>query len=158
MREISQRQRYLRARRRTLRAQANMAPANTKSLPVPWPENAEIKVHTGGCHCKKIRYEFEYPDIYSMVTMNCNCSICEDKGYLNIFTPEDKFKFTSGSEADLTKYEYGARTIGHRFCSTCGSSIGAVAPAGGFVIINTRTIDGIDLNRLQLHKLDRRSM
>jgi hypothetical protein len=38
-------------------------------LPIPWPESAEIKVYTGGCHCKKIRYEFEHPDIYTVLVM-----------------------------------------------------------------------------------------
>jgi hypothetical protein len=58
------------------------AEAKPLRLPVPWPENAEIKIHTGGCHCKKVRYEFEHPDIYVMPIVNCNCSICEDRGYL----------------------------------------------------------------------------
>ncbi|KAF8208762.1 glutathione-dependent formaldehyde-activating protein, partial [Mycena galopus ATCC 62051] len=122
-----------------------------------WPENAEIKVHTGGCHCKRIRYEFEHPDIYEMPVTNCNCSICTDRGYQNVFTLENQFRFTSGSDADLTKYEFGSKAIGHRFCSTCGTSIGPAIAKRGFVAVNTRTIDGIDLNRLQLYKIDGRS-
>ncbi|KAJ6508958.1 Mss4-like protein, partial [Mycena sanguinolenta] len=134
-----------------------MPAADTKSLPVPWAEDAEVKVHTGGCHCKKIRYEFEHPDIYAMPVVNCNCSICEDRGYLNVFTPEDKFRFTSGSEVDMTKYEFGSCNVGHRFCSTCGTSIGPTVVKRGMVIINTRTIDSIDLERLKLHKVDGRA-
>ncbi|KAF7365363.1 GFA domain-containing protein [Mycena venus] len=132
-------------------------PAETNSLPVPWPEGAETKVHTGGCHCKKIRYEFEHPGIYEMPVVNCNCSICEDRGYLSVSTPEDKFRFTAGSEDDMTKYEFGSRKIVHRFCSTCGTSIGPSVSIKGFVVINTRTIDGVDLDRLQLRKVDGRS-
>ncbi|KAJ6508981.1 glutathione-dependent formaldehyde-activating GFA [Mycena sanguinolenta] len=143
-----------------------MAPADTKSLPIPWPENAELKVYTGGCHCKKIRYEFEHPDIYSMPVMNCNCSICEDRGYLNVtptaatrrYTPEDKFRLTSGLDDDMTKYEFGARNVGHRFCKVCGTSIGPAFEKRGMVIVNTRTIDGVDLDRLTLHKADRRAV
>ncbi|KAF8208759.1 Mss4-like protein [Mycena galopus ATCC 62051] len=131
-----------------------MAPADTKSLPVPWPEDAEIKVHTGGCHCKKIRYEFEYPDIYSMVAMSCNCSFCEDRGYHTIFTPEDKFRFTSGGHADLTTYKFATHTLHHRFCKVCGSSIGPSVPTKGLVVVNTRTVDNIDLDRLKLQKFD----
>ncbi|KAJ7211492.1 Mss4-like protein [Mycena haematopus] len=92
-----------------------------------------------------------------MPVMNCNCSICEDRGYLNVYTPEDKFRFTSGSDSDLTKYEFGARNVGHRFCATCGTSIGPAFAKLGMVVVNTRTIDGIDLDRLKLHKADRRS-
>ncbi|KAJ7645506.1 Mss4-like protein [Mycena polygramma] len=133
------------------------SPSDTKSLPVPWPENAELKVYTGGCHCKKIRFEFEHPNIYTMPIVNCNCSICEDRGYLNVYTPEDKFKFTSGSADDLTLYAFNSRSVNHRFCSTCGTSIGPAFPSRGFVVINTRTIDDIDLKRLQLHPFDGRS-
>ncbi|KAJ7787991.1 hypothetical protein B0H14DRAFT_2628745 [Mycena olivaceomarginata] len=101
------------------------APAATNSLPVPWPENAEIKTHTGGCHCKR--------------------------GHLGAFTSEDKFRFTAG-EQELTQYVFGSKIVSHRFCSTCGTSIGALVSQRGFVVINTRTIDGVDLGRLQLQK------
>ncbi|KAJ7364519.1 hypothetical protein DFH08DRAFT_1016936 [Mycena albidolilacea] len=62
-------------------AEARLGP----TLPIPWPDNAEIKTHTGGCHCRKVRYEFEHPDIYAMPVMNCNCSICEDREHLLVY-------------------------------------------------------------------------
>ncbi|KAJ6584801.1 Mss4-like protein [Mycena capillaripes] len=133
------------------------APPETKSLPFPWPADAELKVYTGGCHCKKIRYEFEYPDLYTLPVVNCNCTICEDRGYLNVFTWENKFKFTTGSADDLNTYAFGDCKIIHRFCPTCGTSIGTTVPLRGFVAVNTRTIDGVDLKRLQLHPVDGRN-
>ncbi|KAJ6508983.1 Mss4-like protein [Mycena sanguinolenta] len=132
--------------------------ADTKSMPIPWPEDAEIKVYTGGCHCKKIRYEFEHPDIYAMPVGNCNCSICEDRGYLSVYTTADRFRFTSGSDADITKYEFNTRHVGHRFCSTCGTSIGPTVPSRGLMVVNARSIDGIDLERLKLHNFNGRSL
>ncbi|KAJ6486819.1 glutathione-dependent formaldehyde-activating GFA [Mycena sanguinolenta] len=126
-------------------------------MPIPWPESEEVKIHNGGCHCKKIRYEFEHPDLYAMPVLLCNCSICAERGYLSVFTPEDKFKFTSGSEADLTKYEFASGTVGHRFCSTCGTSIGPTYAIKGMVVVNTRTVDGIDLERLTFQKYDGRT-
>ncbi|KAJ6508959.1 Mss4-like protein [Mycena sanguinolenta] len=135
-----------------------MAPADTKSMPIPWPEDGEVKIHSGGCHCKKIRYEFEHPDIYGMPVVVCNCSICEERGYMNVMTPEDKFKFTSGSEADLTKYEFASHKFGHRFCSNCGTSIGPSWEKRGVVIVNIRTVDGIGLERLQLQKFDGKAL
>ncbi|KAK7048227.1 GFA domain-containing protein [Favolaschia claudopus] len=129
-----------------------MPPADPKSLPFPWPDDVELETYHGGCHCKKIRYELQHPDIYAGPVMNCNCSICEDRGYLMIYAPEDKFHFTSGSEADLTSYEFGSNVIRHRFCKSCGSSLGPVVAKRGMVVINTRTIEDVDLSRLQLHK------
>ncbi|KAJ6502769.1 Mss4-like protein [Mycena vitilis] len=126
-------------------------------LPVPWPENAELEIHTGGCHCKRIRFEFEYPDIYTMPVINCNCSICVDRGLLDVFTAEHKFRFTTGSTEDLIEYTFGAGVIRHRFCKTCGTTIGAAVPQRGYVAVNTRTIDGIDFERLQLRPMDGRA-
>ncbi|KAJ7696018.1 Mss4-like protein [Mycena rosella] len=132
-------------------------PSEVPSLPVPWPENAEIKVYTGGCHCKAIRYEFSHPDIYSMPVVNCNCTICENRGYLNVFTYAKDFRFTKGSADDMTTYAFGDCKIIHRFCPTCGTSIGPTFPAKAFVVVNTRTIDDIDIQKLQLKPVDGKS-
>ncbi|KAJ7758554.1 Mss4-like protein [Mycena maculata] len=129
---------------------------STPSLPIPWPENAEIKVYSGGCHCKKVRYEFEHPDIYTMPVINCNCSICEDRGYLNVFTHDNKFKFTAGAD-EVTTYKFGSNNVHHRFCRVCGTTIGPVVPVKGMVVVNTRTIDDIDLKLLQLRPVDNRT-
>ncbi|KAK7048233.1 GFA domain-containing protein [Favolaschia claudopus] len=132
-------------------------PAKPTSLPIPWPEDAKVQVYTGGCHCKKIRYEFEFPDIYTTQMLSCNCSICEDRGYIHAFTPSDKFRFTSGSEKDLTTYNFGSGTVAHRFCATCGTSVGPPIAVLGAVSVNARTIDDIDIGRLQLLPSDGKS-
>ncbi|KAJ7164560.1 Mss4-like protein [Mycena crocata] len=131
--------------------------AETTSLPVPWPKDAEVKIYTGGCHCKKVRYEFKHPDIYMMPIVNCNCSICENRGYLNVFTLDSNFKFTEGSADDLSTYAFGKGKVVHRFCPNCGTSIGPAVPSANFVVVNTRTVDDIDLKRLQLKPVDGRS-
>ncbi|KAJ7230931.1 Mss4-like protein [Mycena rebaudengoi] len=119
------------------------------SLPVPWPANAELKRCTGGCHCRRVRFEFTYPDIYSVPVVQCNCSICEDRGYLLIYTPDAQFAFTHGSEADLTTYVFNQKNRLHRFCAACGSTIGARTNRG-FTIVNTRMLDGVDRSKFQL--------
>jgi len=129
---------------------------DTSSLPVPWAENAEILVYTGACHCKKVQFKFEHPDIYTIPAVNCNCSICVDRGYLNVYTLESMFTFTAGSADDLTTYEFASKKVKHRFCRICGTSIGPTMPARGMVIVNTRTIDGIDLEKLQLRPVNGR--
>ncbi|KAJ7240566.1 hypothetical protein C8J57DRAFT_1527601 [Mycena rebaudengoi] len=108
------------------------------SLPVPWPPNAELKRYTGGCHCRRVRFEFKYPDIYSVPVVQCNCSICEDRGYLVIYTPDAQIAFTHGSEADLTT-TIGART---NF---------------GFTVVNTRMLDDVDRSKFQFKPVDGRA-
>ncbi|KAF7291633.1 GFA domain-containing protein [Mycena chlorophos] len=167
---------------------------DTSSLPSPWPQGATTLTYTGGCHCKKIQFEFEHPDIYSMTALECNCSICESRGCINVYTPVEKFRFTSGSHDEMTTYTFNSHLVQHRFCPTCGVSIGALVPSYtpqdkfkltqgsedeisqytfashivqhrfcptcgtaigvlvpsyGYVGINARTVDGIDLERLQ---------
>ncbi|KAJ7069945.1 Mss4-like protein [Mycena amicta] len=134
------------------------SPSKARSLPIPWPEGAQTHVYTGGCHCKKIRFEFEHPEIYSMPVTECNCTICESRGCLNAFTWEDKFKLTSGSNDDMTTYKFGSKKAEHRFCSTCGTAIGALVRSVGCVVINTRTVDGIDLKRLQRVEVNGRAV
>ena len=61
--------------------------ADTLASVIPrWPENAELRAYTGGCHCKKFRYRFSHPPFedgqYDVVM--CNCSICVARGKLNV--------------------------------------------------------------------------
>ncbi|KAJ7290477.1 Mss4-like protein [Mycena rebaudengoi] len=131
-------------------------------MPVPWPESAEIKLYTGGCHCKKVRFEFEHPDIYTMPVMSCNCSICEERGYLTVgclqlYTSTSKFKITRGV-GNLISYHFGSEKAQHCFCSTCGRSVGPDATAFfGCIVVNTRTIDGIDIGKSTLQTVDGKS-
>ncbi|KAJ7749606.1 hypothetical protein B0H14DRAFT_2326236, partial [Mycena olivaceomarginata] len=103
----------------------------------------------GGCHCKKVRYEFEHPEIYAMPVMNCNCSIYEARGHLLVRPP-----LLSSFLYIFNSYEFRQYVVTHRFCLTCGTSMGLVgAPGGpfdGLVVVNARTIDGVDLDRLEL--------
>ncbi|KAJ7282744.1 Mss4-like protein [Mycena rebaudengoi] len=131
-------------------------PSTPVRLPVPWPANAELKRYTGGCHCRKVRFEFAHPDIYSVPVVRCNCSICTDRAFLNVYTPDAHFAFTHGSEADLTTYVFGEGLCMHRFCAACGSGVGARTHRG-FTIVNTRTLDGVDRGRCTFKDVDGRA-
>nr|GAT50529.1 predicted protein [Mycena chlorophos] len=123
--------------------------ASSSSLPIQWPEGAPTFNYQGGCHCKKIRFQFEHPEIYSMPALSCNCSMCASRGYIFVYTPQDKFKLTQGSEDEISQYTFASHIVQHRFCPTCGTAIGVLVPSYGYVGINARTVDGIDLERLQ---------
>lgn len=106
-----------------------------------------MEKQTGGCHCKRVRYEVEVD--LSQPVLECNCSHCEAKGVLLAFVPEDKFTLTSGEE-ELTDYRFNKGVIAHLFCKHCGvQPFGkGSGPNGPTVAINVRTIDGVDVASL----------
>jgi hypothetical protein len=74
-------------------------------------------MHTGGCHCGRVRFEVEAP---AEIQVNeCNCSICRLVGYLHLVVPRSRFRLLSGEEA-LTSYRFNTGVAEHLFCSVCG--------------------------------------
>ena len=73
--------------------------------------------HTGGCHCGKVRYEVDAPEILELT--ECNCSICSKSGYLHLIVEKDQFRLSSG-EDDLETYTFDTHEAKHLFCKTCG--------------------------------------
>ena len=115
-------------------------------------------MHLGGCHCGAVRYEAE---VDTASAIECNCTHCAKAGLLLAFTTPDKFTQTAGDGA-TTEYRFNKRVLQHLFCSTCG--IQSFAKGSGpdgkpMVAINLRTIDGLDLTKVErkpfdgLHKL-----
>jgi hypothetical protein len=116
----------------------------------------ETKTWTGGCHCGRVRYEVE-SDLQNLVS--CNCSICQKRGSILTFVPEQKFRLASGEDA-LTDYQFNKNVIHHLFCSTCGVASFARAEkpgAGPMVAVNVRCLDGIDAAELKPTMVDGRS-
>jgi hypothetical protein len=111
---------------------------------------------TGGCHCGKVRYEVE-TDLAQVI--ECNCSICTQRGFLFSFVPADKFRLLSG-EGDLTDYQFNKHAIHHLFCKACGSESfarGSTPDGKPMVAINARCVDGVDLAALKRMPFDGRS-
>jgi hypothetical protein len=108
----------------------------------------KMEKKTGGCQCKKVRYEVEI-DLTQPV-IECNCSICEGKGMLLAFIPEEQMTISSGDEV-LTEYRFNTGKIAHLFCRVCGVQAFArgTGPQGEpTYAVNVRTVDDIDLNSL----------
>jgi hypothetical protein len=115
---------------------------------------SSAKVYPGGCHCGKVRYEVKLD--LSAPVIACNCSMCGKKGTLLSFVPGADFKLLSGEDA-LTKYQFNKKVIDHLFCSTCGvtSFARGKKPDGTpTVAINTRCLDGVDLQALEVKHCD----
>lgn len=70
----------------------------------------------GGCHCGAVRFTVE---VEALVALECNCSICLQKGFLHVIVPREAFTLHQGAEA-LTTYTFNTRTARHTFCSVCG--------------------------------------
>lgn len=114
-----------------------------------------MTTYTGGCHCKKVRYEvnLELNDV-----LECNCSLCQSKGLLLAFVPSDDFKILSDENA-LTEYRFNKFVLAHLFCRYCGVQSFSYGEKDGvkMVGINARTIDNIELTDLNRVPFDGRS-
>ena len=53
-------------------------------LPPGWSEGRPLKTYTAACHCKRFVFTFEHPALEEegATVMECNCSICRQKGLL----------------------------------------------------------------------------
>ena len=112
--------------------------------------------HTGSCHCGKVRYEVR-GDLSKVIS--CNCSRCGRLGALLAFVPVDAFTLLAGQDA-LTDYRFNTHKIHHVFCKHCGieSFARGTAPDGKtMAAINVRCVEGIDLDALQVSKIDGKS-
>src|SRR5215212_4210755 len=56
---------------------------------------ARTKIHTGGCHCGRVRYEVT-TELTGVVA--CNCSICMKRGALWASTGADQLVLQSGAD------------------------------------------------------------
>ena len=74
-------------------------------------------MHTGGCHCGRVRFEVDAPA--QIEVTDCNCSICSKAGYLHLIVPKSQFRLLSGEDV-LTTYEFNTGRAKHLFCSVCG--------------------------------------
>lgn len=75
-------------------------------------------VHSGGCHCRKVRWKVEAPA--SVVGWKCNCSNCSMRGNTHFVVPAEKFELLGDSKEFLTTYTFGTHSAKHTFCKICG--------------------------------------
>ncbi|MGB8702500.1 MAG: GFA family protein [Thermosynechococcaceae cyanobacterium] len=71
---------------------------------------------TGGCHCGAIRFRVR---VERFEALDCNCSICQKKGFLHLIVPPDQFELLQGTEA-LQTYTFNTGVAQHHFCRICG--------------------------------------
>lgn len=117
---------------------------------------AEMQKLKGSCHCGAVRFEAEAD---TSTVMECNCSHCQRKGFLLVFTPRENFKLLSG-EDKLTEYRFNKGVISHLFCSVCGVQplgYGKGPDGSEMAAINMRCVEGVDIGALNRKPIDGRS-
>ena len=114
--------------------------------------------YTGSCHCQKVRFEFESEEIQGW--MMCNCSICQRRGHILHMIPASFFHLISW-EGNLTEYRFNTKNIAHLFCKTCWVQAfwkGPMPDWTEMIAINLNCVDGIDYEKLSIHKYDGKSL
>lgn len=122
--------------------------------------------HTGSCHCGRIQFEV-LADIDHL--RECNCSICIRRGALNFRVAKENLSLLTPLE-DVSLYQWGSETAQDYFCPKCGilpfrkpSKLTEAEIAAGkqeFTgwAVNARCINGLDLNKIPVIKIDGRSL
>lgn len=106
----------------------------------PEPTADLMATYSGGCHCRRVRFEVRAPA--RLTLLECNCSICSMVAYLHLVVPVSNFRLQSGDDV-LTTYRFLTRTAEHTFCSLCGIKPFYVPRADPFSrSINARCLDG----------------
>lgn len=116
-----------------------------------------MKTYTGGCHCKRVRYQAEL-DLFAPV-LECNCSHCQIKGLLLSFTDASNFTLLEGEDA-LTEYRFNTNMIEHLFCKHCGVEAfgrGQKKDGSPTVAVNVRSVDEVEIDTLKRMPVDGRS-
>lgn len=72
---------------------------------------------TGGCHCRRVRFEVRAPA--RLRVQRCNCSMCSMTGFEHLIVPAVDFTLLSGTDA-LGIYTFNTGVARHLFCRTCG--------------------------------------
>lgn len=111
-----------------------------------------MTVHTGGCHCGRVRFEVEAPAV--IPTTECNCSICSKAGYLHLIVPARDFRLLTGADA-LETYTFNTGVARHHFCRTCGIKSFYVPrshPDG--ISVNVRCLDPGTIEGLEVTPFD----
>ncbi|KAL1901410.1 hypothetical protein Sste5346_001815 [Sporothrix stenoceras] len=126
--------------------------------------------YRGGCHCGAISYDVTLSPPLEPVegsnepghtVIDCSCSVCRRFGYLLVYPSKDNVVFHNkgGGQARCKKYQFNLRLQDHLFCKNCGSSVmidflDRFDPDWHGFGINVRSLYDVDLEKLNVHKVD----
>jgi hypothetical protein len=106
----------------------------------------------GHCHCGAVRIGVARAPAE---LGSCNCSICTRLGTLMAYYHPDDVKIEAEDGA-TTAYVWGDRCIAIHHCRTCGclTHWRALLPDLERMGVNARLLDGLDLERVAIRKID----
>ncbi|KAF7355974.1 GFA domain-containing protein [Mycena venus] len=113
-------------------------------------ETPQTVEYRGNCHCGAFKFTVKSRPLKQAFA--CDCSICSKNGYLWGF-PGELIVVKGDENTTLKSYEFAKRTMAHKFCPTCGTSVLARAPDGKFGI-NIRALADVDFDSLPIRTSD----
>ncbi|KAJ4745949.1 Centromere protein V [Rhynchospora pubera] len=114
-------------------------------------------IHTGGCHCKSVRWQVEAPA--SVVALECNCSYCSMRGTSGFSVPSFKFKLIGDSNNFISTYSFNTHTARHTFCKVCGITSFYTPrsnPPGNAVTVVVSCVDPGTISHVEIRHFDGR--
>ncbi|KAJ3705825.1 hypothetical protein LUZ61_009530 [Rhynchospora tenuis] len=115
-------------------------------------------IHTGGCHCKSVRWQVEAPA--SVVALECNCSYCSMRGTWGFSVPSSKFKLIGDSNEFISTYSFNTHTARHTFCKVCGITSFYTPrsnPPGKAVTVVVSCVDPGTISHVEIRHFDGRN-
>jgi hypothetical protein len=109
-------------------------------------------IHSGSCHCGRVRFNVEAPE--EIQATECNCSICSRTGYLHLIVPKSRFVLLQGAE-HLSSYIFNTGVAKHLFCKVCGIKsfyIPRSNPDG--YSVNVRCLDDATIRKITIVAFD----
>lgn len=99
----------------------------------------------GGCHCGKVRVEFETAiSAADFHPRACDCTFCIKHGAAYISDPEGRLSIDVQGPDVLGEYRQGSGSARFLLCRNCGVLVAVVFAdvAGSYGAVNSRCIDG----------------
>ncbi|MDJ0796981.1 MAG: GFA family protein [Calothrix sp. MO_167.B12] len=113
-------------------------------------QNSSV-TYTGGCHCGTVRFQVI---VYEHKAVNCNCSICQKKGFLHLIVPQNQFTLLQGADM-LTTYTFNTGVAQHKFCRVCGiHSFYIPRSHPDCIDVNIRCLDGDVVSNFEIEDFD----
>lgn len=126
---------------------------------------ANLQKYEASCHCSTIEFTFFLPPLKTISVYNCNCSICNISGYLNVYPFDEDVEWITSPEVlekSFGRYRWNSKLREHQFCKECGTSVCidfqdvGDSPEQCHKAVNARVLKGVEWRDLKLKEFDGR--